>query len=45
MFFVSIEAMYSQGVGDYVLITDDVKNIELFRNQLLIYKNYLEKNS
>lgn len=42
MYFVIIEPMYSQGVGNYVLLTDNVKNIDKFRLQLFNYKNYIK---
>lgn len=41
MYLVSIEPVYSQGVGDYVMITNDIKNVEKLRMELFKYKDYL----
>ena len=41
MFSISIEPTYSQGVGNFELITDNIENIKKFRNELLRYKNHL----
>lgn len=43
MYLVQIEPVYFQGVGNFEMITDNVENIELFRNELVRYKNYLTK--
>ncbi len=41
MYLIRIEPVYSQGVGHFELITDNIDYINLFRNQLVKYKNYL----
>lgn len=41
MYLVSIAPIYSQGVGNFELITDNIENIKKFRNELYRYKNYL----
>lgn len=42
-YFVIIEPVYSQGVGNYTLFTDKIDNINKFRLELLKYKNYLKE--
>ena len=43
LFLVSIEAMYSQGVGNYVLLTEHRSSVEKFRSQLFEYKSSIQK--
>lgn len=43
MYLVKIEPVYSQGVGHFELITDNVKYVEHFLNELDRYKNYLKQ--
>lgn len=42
MYFIIIEPVYSQGVGNYIMLTDNVENIDKFRLQLFNYKNYVK---
>lgn len=42
MYLVRIEPVYSQGVGYYELITDNIRHINKFRNELVRYKNHLK---
>lgn len=42
MYLVSIEPIYSQGVGHFELITDNPKYVLIFLNELNRYKEYLK---
>lgn len=44
MYLVSIEPIYSQGVGHFELITDNPKYVLIFLNELNRYKEYLKNN-
>lgn len=44
-YFVLIEPVFSQGVGDYCMITNDITKIDLLRNQLFSFKNYVANKS
>lgn len=37
MYLITIEPMYSQGVGDYLMVTNKIKNVEKLRKQLHKY--------
>lgn len=43
MYLVRIEPVYSQGVGHFELITDNINNVKKFRNELYRYQNYVWK--
>lgn len=43
MYIIQIESVYSQGVGHFELFTDNIKFINKFRNEIVRYKNDLEK--
>jgi len=45
MFFISIEPVYSQGVGSFHLLTESIENAEKFRLELFNFKNNLLRNS
>lgn len=40
--YVCFEPVYSQGIGNFEMITKNIKNIKLFLNEFDKYKNYLE---
>lgn len=42
MYYISIEPVYSQGVGNYELITDNIDNVYKMMNELLKYKQTLD---
>lgn len=44
LFLVSIEPVYSQGVGGYYMISSNIENIQKFRNQLVEMREYIVKN-
>jgi len=43
-YYIHIEPMFTQGVGGYHMVTSDITNAEVFRQELLKYKNYVEHN-
>jgi hypothetical protein len=44
VYLVQIEPVYTQGVGHYQLITNNIQYVDAFRNQLVNYKNDLKKH-
>jgi hypothetical protein len=42
MYLIRIEPVYSQGVGHFELLTNNLKLVNKFRNELVRYKNYLK---
>lgn len=47
MYLITIEPIFNNGTGLYSLITDDINVANIFRHQLLKYRNHLlqEKNN
>lgn len=43
MYLVTIEPIYNQGTNSYSMITDDIAVANIFRHQLLKYRNHLVK--
>ena len=41
-YFIEIEPMYTEGVGGYHMVASDIRNAEIFRQELLKYKNDVE---
>jgi hypothetical protein len=41
MYLVRIEPVYSQGVGYFELVTNNIKNVKKFRKELYKYANYV----
>lgn len=41
MFLVMVEPMYSQGVGNYTMVTDNFEHVTKLRKELYYYKNYI----
>lgn len=41
MYLVRIEPVYSQGVGYFELVTNNIKNVKKFRKELYRYANYV----
>jgi hypothetical protein len=44
MYLIRIEPVYSQGVGHFELITNNIEYVELFRNELHRYKEFLKND-
>lgn len=40
-YFICLEPLYTQGVGEFYMITTDKNYGEIFRQELLKYKNYI----
>ena len=41
-YLIHIEPMYTEGVGGYYMVTTNITNAEIFRQELLKYKNNIE---
>lgn len=41
-YYIYIEPMYTEGVGGYHMVASDIRNAEIFRQELLKYKNDVE---
>lgn len=41
MFLTIIEPMYTQGVGNYAMVTDNFEHVTKLRKELYNYKNYI----
>lgn len=44
MYCIRIEPVYSQGVGHFELVTNNIEYVELFRNELHRYKEYIKND-